>query len=82
MGVTRQPLAQDIEEWLVAPGLLFNVKFNSTAEGDDGGEWYVETVTQSRAGVEFFIMVEDCPDPIPMDIDSIRSLLLESVIVS
>ena len=57
------------------------MKFNSTAEGDDGGEWYVETVTQSRAGAEFFIVFEDCPGPIPMDIESMRSLLLESVVV-
>ena len=58
------------------------MKFNSTAEGDDGGEWYVETVTQSRAGAEFFIMVEGCPDLIPMDVESMRSLLSESVIAS
>ena len=78
---TRQPLAQEIEKWLESPGPLISLKFESTAAGDDGGEWYVEASTQTRAGTKFIIKFEDCPGPVPMDVESMRWLLSQSVVV-
>ncbi len=73
--------AAQVEAFLKTPGDFFDTEFNCVT--DDGtSNWVLASVLQEKSGLTFSIRFSDNPDPIPgMDIDSMRLLLTESLMI-
>ena len=67
-----------VEEYLDKPSTLLGVEFLDTNE--DGGFGVLKSFSQSLEGIDFVVDYKDC-DYIPMDVDSMRTLLSSSVVL-
>ena len=77
---TLEPLTPTrVEEYLDKPSTLLGVEFLDTNE-DGGGFWVLKSFSQSLEGIDFVVDYKDC-DYIPMDVDSMRTLLSSSVVL-
>ncbi|TFK88217.1 hypothetical protein K466DRAFT_652758 [Polyporus arcularius HHB13444] len=73
--------AAQVEALLKNPRDLLNAQFKS-ATLDGTFNWELASFTQDRSGIQYSIRLIDQPDLIPMDVDSMRTLLSESVAVA
>ncbi|KAH9917874.1 uncharacterized protein BXZ73DRAFT_105397 [Epithele typhae] len=72
--------SEAIEYLLEKPADLLKMTFLCLSKDEDeAGRWSVKSIVHSRRGVEFVIVYDDCDGPIPMDRESMRWLMKESV---